>query len=123
MHVEQFCLHSILIFSSQAILRVRPLISNRKRKNFWADGDDIMISLYLNPYVCVWADRGRGAVCWLGKNKKEKKKYRGGNGKDKYEERWIINFLLWVVREKEGGGEYGRSKIQVHMIESMYNQI
>lgn len=79
-----------------------------------------MISLYLNPYVCVWADRGRGAVCWLGKNKKGKKKKRntgGEKGKDKYilyEERWIINFLLWGggIRKIQDPSTYDRIHVQ-----------
>lgn len=82
----------------------------RAAANLKQEAEKLLISSYLNPYVCVWADRGRGAVCWLGKNKKGEKKKRntgGEKGKDKYilyEERWIINFLLWVVREKEWGG-------------------
>lgn len=68
--------------------------------------------------MCVCGQIGGGArfVGWGRiKKKKRKKEIQGGNGKDKYilyEERWIINFLLWVVREKEGGGnkEDPRSK-------------
>lgn len=76
--------------------------------------------------MCVCGQIG-GGVRFVGwgriKKEKRKKEIQGGKGKDKYilyEERWIRKFLLWVVREKGGAG---RNKIQVHMIESMYNQI